>query len=88
MAHYTNLRGYLCYTNQQVLVMPDSKVNLPSLEQIFKDGLAATAMCNQKVLTFLDDNHNHIVRAHSNGKGAVHAAAEDLLAAFGNHEPI
>ena len=88
MAHSTNLRGYLCYTNQQVLVMPDSKVNLLSSEQIFKDGLATTAMCNEKVFTFLDDNHNHILRAHSNGKGAYICSAEDLVAAFGNHQPI
>ena len=27
-AYSRNLRGYLCYTNQQVLVMTDSKVNL------------------------------------------------------------
>ena len=44
--HSTNLRGYLCHTNQQVLVMPDSKVNLHSSEQIFNDGLTTAAMCN------------------------------------------
>ena len=31
IAHTTNLRGYLFHTNQQVLVMPDSKVNFVKL---------------------------------------------------------
>jgi len=83
--HSTNLRGYLCCTNQQV---PDSKVNLLSSEYFFKYGLATTAMCNEKDFAFLDNNQNHILRAHSNGKGAYIGSAEDLVAAFGNHELI
>jgi hypothetical protein len=80
-------RGYLFHTNQQVLVMPESKVNLLSSEQIFRDGLATSAMCNGKVFTFLDNDHNHVLRAQSNGKGAYMCTAEDLVAAFGDHTP-
>ena len=46
-------------------------------------------LCAMKYMfTFLDDNHNQVLSAHSNCKGAYICSAEDLVAAFGNREPI
>jgi hypothetical protein len=81
------MRGYLFHTNQHVLVMPESKVNLISTEQNFKDGLATYGMINGQVLTLMDESHNHILRAISNGKGAYVCSALDLVEAFGDHKP-
>ena len=39
------------------------------------------------MLTLMDENHNHILRAISNGKGAYVCSALDLVNAFGDHKP-
>ena len=67
--------------------MLESKVNLISTEQIFKDGLASCGMINAQVLTLMDESHNHSLRAISNGKGAYVCSALDLVEAFGDHKP-
>jgi len=38
------------------------------------------------VLTLMDENHNHILRAISNGKGAYVCSALDLAEAFGDNK--
>jgi hypothetical protein len=44
-------------------------------------------MINGQVLTLMDDSHNHILRALSNGRGAYICTAKDLVEAFGDHSP-
>jgi len=41
-------------------------------------------MINGQVLTRMDESHNHILRAISNGKGAYVCSALDLVEAFGD----
>ena len=67
--------------------MPESKVNLISTEQNFQNGLATCGMINRQVLTLMDENHNHILRAISNGKGAYVCSALNLVEAFEDHKP-
>jgi hypothetical protein len=85
--HPTTSRGYLFNTNQSVLVMPNSKVNLLSTEQMLKDKSVSFVMSNSQCLIMLDDRFQPVLKAVNKGNGAYVCTAEDLRSAFGSTRP-
>jgi hypothetical protein len=82
--HQTKFRGYLFNTNQHVLVMPHSKVNLLSTEQMFKDKLVSCAMVNGNALIFMNKHFQQVLKAVNRGNEAYVCTSDDLRKAFNN----
>jgi hypothetical protein len=80
--HQTAGRGYLFNTRQHVLVMPDSKVNLLSTEQMFKDGAVSCAIATGDALIFMNKKFQTVLKAVNKGNGAYVCTADDLRKAF------
>ena len=82
--HQTKFRGYPFNTNQQVLVMPHSKKNLLSTEQMFKDKLVSCSMVNGNALIFMNKHFQQVLKAVNRGNGAYICTSDDLRKAFNN----
>jgi hypothetical protein len=83
--HAPKCRGTLFNTSQKALVMPSAKVNLLSLEQMFKSGMVHSCITNKTSMVMLDKNKRLILTAHNPGDGSYVCTKLDVEKAFANY---
>jgi hypothetical protein len=82
-SHNSSGRGTLLSTSQKVLVMPNSKVNLLSTEQIFQSKMASFAVLTKSNFILFDEKSRPVLNAYNPGDGSYICTSKDLTKAFG-----